>query len=128
MVKPKEYPFPQCPAEYDYRLFPNDLEDDDLVFFHGTARGNLLGILEKGFKIPENLPSISFARNSNLALKYACDKRCNSSLDGVVIAVQFDCIDEPYIKKESFGLHVGNFDHHPQILGYCVVPSSYSFF
>jgi hypothetical protein len=46
-----------------------------LRYFHGTAASNLESILKIGFRPTAALGSSSFARNSGLALGYACSKR-----------------------------------------------------
>src|SRR3712207_2304137 len=93
----KEYLFQGANEEGGYRLFPDELEDDEYVFFHGTAEGNLQSILENGFRIAGSLPSVSFARNSSLALRYACNSRSENSPRGCVIAVRFHCLKKPGI-------------------------------
>lgn len=124
---PKVFSFPAAPADTDYLLFPDSLERDDHVFFHGTAEGNLVSILANGFRISGELPSVSFARNSSLSLRYACEARSESSPSGVVIAVYYDNVVKPYIKQEVFGLHVYCFNEPPKVIGYCVVPGNYVF-
>ena len=123
----KQYEFPCAIEESGYQVFPDVLENDDHIFFHGTAETNLALILTKGFRISGNLRSVSFARNSSLSLKYACEARCKSSPKGVVIATKFDCLNKPNIVQESFGLHVCKFDVQPYIVGYCFVPADYVF-
>lgn len=121
------FPFPDNPADADYCLFPVSLENDDLVFFHGTAESNLTSILNIGFAIPQSSPSISFAKSSSLSLRYASEARCTASPNGVVIAVRYSSIERPHITQEAFGLHVYSFDEPPTIIGYCIVPQSYVF-
>jgi hypothetical protein len=58
----KEYPFNGANEENCYRLFPDEIENDEQVFFHGTAEGNLQSIIGDGFRIPDQLKSISFAK------------------------------------------------------------------
>ena len=123
---PMVLPFPSAPEETDYRIFPASLENDDRVFFHGTAEGNLASILSNGFRISGELPSVSFARNSSLSLGYACQARSTLSPNGVVIAVRYEDLDKPFIIQEAFGLHVHCFSEPPKIIGYCVVPANYA--
>jgi hypothetical protein len=125
--EPREYPFPSAPERNEYRLFPDDMENDEHIFFHGTAEKNLASIVSYGFRISGDLPSVSFAKNSSLSLRYACEGRNDSAPCGVVLAVRYACLNKPGIVQESFGLHVYNFDEQPQIVGYCVVPASYVF-
>lgn len=123
---PKIFHFPTDPADTDYRIFPHTLENNDRVFFHGTAEGNLVSILEKGFRIAGELPSVSFAKNSSLSLGYACQARSSVSPNGVVIAVLYEDVNKPFIKKEAFGIHVYCFNEQPKVIGYCLVPASYA--
>lgn len=123
----REYTFLETNEEKGYHLFPGELENDEHIFFHGTAEKNLESILESGFRISGNLSSVSFAKSSSLSLKYACEARNESSPRGVVIAVRFDCLSKPYIVQESFGLHVYNLDMQPHIVGYCFIPENYVF-
>jgi hypothetical protein len=125
--KPKEYPFPSTPEKNEYRLFPDDMENDGQIFFHGTAEQNFSSIVNNGFRISGNLLSVSFARNSSLPLRYACESRSISSPCGVVLAVRYACLNKPHIVKENFGLHVYNLDEQPKIIGYCVIPANYVF-
>ena len=37
----EKYPFGQPCDDNGYRLFPDEIEDDGLVFFHGTAEADL---------------------------------------------------------------------------------------
>ena len=122
-----KYSFGLANEENGYRLFPAVLEDDEHVFFHGTAEVNLESIIGGGFKIQGALASVSFAKNSALPLRYACDARSTASPNGCVLAVRFECLDKPEIKREHFGLHVYKFDPQPVVIGYCVVPASYKF-
>ena len=122
-----EYPFETPKEENQFNLFPAELEDDLLVLFHGTADGNRESIIENGFQIGGDLASISFARNSGLALKYACEKRNDKSPNGCILAVRFDNVDKPEIARESFGIHVFKFDPQPTIVGYCIIPAAYKF-
>ena len=123
---PTGFPFPAAPADSDYRLFPDSLENDDHVFFHGTAEGNFASILENGFEISGELSSVSFGRNSSLSLGYACSARSGLSPNGIVIAVRYEDFEKPFIRQEAFGLHVYCFNQPPKIIGYCVVPGNYA--
>jgi hypothetical protein len=123
----QEYPFQGANEEVGYRLFPDELEDDDHVFFHGTAEENLQSIVDNGFRITGSLPSVSFARGSGLALQYACKARSDTSPNGCVLAVRFRYLTKPGITSEPFGIHVYKLDQQPMIIGYCIVPAGYVF-
>ena len=120
----KRYAF-NDPSERGYLLFPDAMERSSDIFFHGTAETNLASILRIGFRIMGTLSSVSFAKNSDLSLRYACKARCESSPGGVVIAAKFYCVDAPHIDRQHFGLHVYHFDVQPHIVGYCIVPAEY---
>jgi hypothetical protein len=115
------------PAKSGYRVFPAEIEDGPNIFFHGTAAKNLEAIREHGFRAMGTLPSVSFAKNSTLALRYACEARSEGSPDGCIIAVRFDDVNKPGIKSEPFGLHVNPDLVQPHIVCHCIVPSSYRF-
>ena len=123
----EEFPFLGASDANGYRVFPAELENDELVFFHGTADGHRRSIIDNGFKVIGSLPSVSFASSSSLALRYACEARNAASPDGCIIAVRFASIDKPGIKSESFGIHVYKFDEQPEIVGYCIIPAAYVF-
>jgi hypothetical protein len=123
----RKYSFGQPSDENGYRLFPDELEDDPLVFFHGAAMANLESIVNEGFKIQGALPSVSFGRTSALPLRYACEARSAGSPEGCVIAVRFKSIEKPEIKSEAFGIHVYRFDPQPEVIGYSIVPADYVF-
>jgi hypothetical protein len=123
----KEHPFLEPAEEKGYRLFPADLENDELVAFHGTARANLKSIFDNGFRFTADLQSLSFAKNSPLALRYACCARSNSSPEGCVLVVRFASLNEAGIANETSIIHVYALSQLPVIIGYCIVPADYNF-
>ena len=96
----KIHPFNEPNDQRGYRIFPEEMEGDSNILFHGTAKDNYLSIAENGFQLKREAPSISFANNSSLALKYACESRMGALSKGVVIAVRFDELGVKGIKKE----------------------------
>lgn len=124
---PKEYPFEGADEENGYRLFPVDLENDDHVAFHGTAEANIRSIIDNGFTFAGSLQSLSFAKSSTFALKYACDARTEASPNGCVLAVRFVSLDRPGIMVETSIIHVYKLEEQPKVIGYCVVPANYRF-
>jgi hypothetical protein len=123
---PKEYPFCRPTEENEYRVFPDEMENDQHIFFHGTAKANLQSILRDGFKIPVTDPkSVSFARDSSLTLVYASTPRSEPPREGCIIAVRFDDPQSPRIVPEHFGIHVSRQDALPHIMGWCIVPETY---
>jgi hypothetical protein len=123
--KPVEYPFQGASEQTHYRVFPDKLEDDELIAFHGTAETNLKPIIDGGFSFVGTLQSLSFARNSSLALKYACDARTGASPNGCILAVRFPSLEK--VVAESAVIHVYKLDLQPKIIGYCIIPASYRF-
>ncbi len=100
----KKYSFYTPREERDYRLFPSEFENDTNIFLHGTAATNLETILAAGFRADPPLEAISFARNSGLALRYACDARSIESPQGCVLMVRVDDLGVPGIAKEAWGI------------------------
>ena len=71
-----EFPFSTDLEDRSYCVFPDELEQDDLVLFHGTPLKNLASIKENGFRLPRlddgnPLTGVSFARRSSSAFTHA---------------------------------------------------------
>ena len=101
------YPFPGASEENGYRLFPDHLENDEFVAFHGTAEANLSSIIDSGFIFAGSLQSLSFAKSSALALGYAC--QCPDS--GIT---QWVCAGRPLwspVQARHSGRNIG----HPRL-------------
>lgn len=122
---PIKYPFVGATEATRYRLFPDELENDDYVAFHGTAEANLKAIIDGGFLFTASLQSLSFAKSSSLALKYACEARSDASPNGCVLAVRFSSFDGVVV--ESSIIHVHRLEKQPTVFGYCIVPADYRF-
>jgi hypothetical protein len=60
----KEYKFQSLGEESNYRQFPDELENNSHILFHGTAEVNFENIKKQGFqpKTGGELSSISFAK------------------------------------------------------------------
>ena len=125
--KPVEYPFLGAAEERDYCVFSDELENDPLIAFHGTALQNLNPILEDGFAFTRELQSLSFARRSALALKYASEARTRDSPEGCILVVRFKSLEVPGIAVEHSIIHVYKLNEQPAVIGFCTVPSSYRF-
>jgi len=125
--KPIEYYFPDDPSATSYRVFPPELEDDDHVFFHGTADAHRASILTTGFRIPSPplAQSVSFAKTSSLPLRYASDLRSVTSPAGCIFAVRYEDLTRKGLKVEVSMIHDYTLDPPPLIIGYCIVPASY---
>ena len=124
----KECPFPWPNAEKGYSLFARELEDDELIAFHGTAEANLQSIINDGFKFGESLQSISFARQSALALGYGSAARMKESPKGCVLVVRFtEPIPRLGVGVETSIIYVYKTDEQPKVIGYCIIPADYQF-
>ncbi|MEZ0084931.1 hypothetical protein ABIF72_007429 [Bradyrhizobium japonicum] len=67
--RPTEYPFLAVDAPSgNYNVFPETLENDPDIYFHGTAASALKPIITNGFKPANTLYSVSFSATSSLAL------------------------------------------------------------
>lgn len=121
-----EYPFPWPDEHKGYRVFPEEMENDQLIAFHGTSRTNLDFIINDGFKFASSLQSLSFAKQSPSSLSHACSRRTGISPEGVVIAVRFaPPIPRPYVTVEISDIHVYRLDEQPEVIGYCIVPADF---
>ncbi len=120
------YPFPANPEDHNYRLFPDELENNERIFFHGTNAFAAEQIIANGFKFGRILASVSFDKNSALALRYACEARNTSSPEGCVLAVQYE--DVSYLEIGTTVVHDYKLDPQPIVIGYCIVPASYNYF
>ena len=120
-------------SDRGYRVFPENLDHDPLLWFHGTSEDALRSILQQGFVIPASrpeappdaLPSVSFAKRSAVALRYACDARASGTRNGGILAVRFASFDG--VTREGDVLLVARADRMPSILRFCIVPASYRF-
>ncbi|MNE13440.1 hypothetical protein D3C80_1062730 [compost metagenome] len=125
----KEYEFQALGEEYSYRQFPNELENDKNIYFHGTAEAHFDAIKQNGFlpKFGGSLDSISFAKNSSLALNYACEARNETSPNGIIIMVDISNImPEVITGLDRSVIHLAA-QFQPKIIGYCVIPKTYIF-
>jgi hypothetical protein len=124
----EEYPFPWPDQDKGYSLFPPELENDELIAFHGTAQANLQSIIKDGFKFGESLKSISFAKQSSLALRYGSEARTKVSPKGCVLAVRFtEPIPRPGVGVETSIIYVYKPEEQPKVVGYCIIPENYQF-
>ena len=122
-----EYPFPSQPDVTGYCVFPPELEDDQLVLFHATPVSNADSIVKDGFKIPDNseLVSVSFAKRSVGALTHAMNKRQTEPGEYIIFAVRYQSLDREGLSNNLCDIHDYKLDPMPQIIGSCVVPTSY---
>ncbi len=132
----QKYEF-QIPNEVNhYNLFPDELENDPLVFFHITPSENFDSIIKRGFLFASTLGkeepicfyplmSVSYAKNSSSCLTHRGE---NSAHDNVIFVVKFETLNLSDIEGITINpsdIHVRNEAIQPQILGYCIVPQAY---
>ena len=120
------YEFQRPNEEKGYCLFPDTLENNPKIFFHGTSESVLQSILDKGLQAPATLNSVSLATSSSPALGYACSKRSNVPPNGVVIAVSFEAIGIDHLRCEGDVSYMDDLSQQPLIVGYCIVPEEYA--
>src|ERR1700730_12078547 len=98
----KKYEFEGAKLEQrGYRVFPEELENDPCVCFHGTSEEKSELIRNEGFKIPASLPSalpqsltsVNFEECDQLALRYACEPRDDTTKKGCIVVVRFASFD-----------------------------------
>lgn len=122
---PQVYEFPWPNEEKGYCLFPDTLENNPEIFFHGTSESVLQSILNNGLQAPNILDSVSLATSSSPTVGYACSKRSNVSPNGVVIAVSFEEIGIDHLRCEGDVSYMDDLSQQPLIVGYCIVPKEY---
>lgn len=121
----REFDFPWPNEKTGYRLFPAELEDDELVLFHATLKKNLQAILIEGFRAGAPLESVSFAKSSVYCLAHLFANCQSLAEESVVIAVRFQSLAQQGIKDNYSDIHVYKPEIQPAILGYCTIPVSY---
>lgn len=125
MTKPREYLFITPSEERLFCVFSDDLEEDPLVFFHGTQERSLDSIFSGGFRCQSPLSSVSFSKRSSSALSHACKNRRGAAVRGAIIAARYDRLPEKGIVLGASDLHVFLPASLPRIFGYIVVPEHY---
>lgn len=108
-----------------YKVFPDDLENDELVFFHATVRENVEGILEGGLRpgieVGGSLHTISYARTSMEALTHWITVR--GSREGAILALRFD--NQQNLWQESGTTYSLRLETQPTVVAICLVGSDY---
>lgn len=115
--------------EVNYKQFPDELENNTNIYFHGTAEANFENLKKQGFQPKPNgkLESISFAKNSSLALNYACEARNETSPNGIIIMVDISNIMPEVITGLDGSVIYLAAQFQPKMIGYCVIPKTYIF-
>jgi hypothetical protein len=126
-MTPKVYPFErEALARRGYRVFPDELENDELIFFHATSADRLKPIVDQGLKpgieVGGTLATISYALTSNIALTHWVQVRADDT-EGVILALRFDDLSEIF---EKHGTHYSlALRKQPIVIGTCAIPSTY---
>jgi hypothetical protein len=126
-----------APAIYDlpngsledrgYRLFDDDIEEDELIVFHATPAKNQDGILADGLhpgaKFGGNLKTISYGETSRDAMihRHYCDTKTTE--DWVVLVLKFETRDELY--NDHGTLRSGPLKKQPAIIRMMEIPAGY---
>ena len=124
------FPGPNQMEALHYNVFPESLENDDLVLFHGTNAADWPSIQENGFQSSfqlksEGLTSVSYAYKSSAALSHIRGR--HKSVEVVIVAVKFDAVaDRPGLVVNVSDIYVRD-GTQPEILGFCKIPASYDF-
>ena len=126
-----EYPFPEAPADSGYCVFPDTLENDELVLFHASPAINFDSITKCGFKAADStgvngLSSVSFAKRSVSALTHAMTKRQTVPGKYHIFMVRYASLNHKGVTVNICDIHDRVLDPAPVIIGYCVVPTSYN--
>lgn len=122
----KEYKFPWLNEERGYKLFPQELENNPCVLFHGTVEQNLQKIINNGFKSFPPLTSVSYAKCSSYSLGHICQNQSTErSENGVVIAVRFESLNLQEIVENHSDIHVYDEEIQPEIIATCIIPKKY---
>jgi len=119
----KWYLFPDNMEDKEYRVFPEKIENDTNIFFHGTALEKLNNILLQGFIPQPPLGSVSYAKTSNGAICHAAKHK-----NGIIIAVRFADLKAPGLKIEISMAHTylaPEKREEPVIIGVCKIPGEY---
>lgn len=119
------FDFPWPDETKGYSLFEEELESDPLVLFHTTAKKNYESIIADGFKARHPLKSVSYAKKSVYCLTHLFTNKSRIEEDAVVIAVRFNTLTQEGIKDNHSDIHVYKPEIQPEIIGFCVVPTTY---
>ncbi len=108
-----------------YNVFSDELEGDELVFFHATAAENIENILTEGLqpgnRIGRALHTISYAERSVAALTHWVTVR--EDREGVILALKFKDCNELF--KDGGTTYSMALKTQPTVVAICPVSSSY---
>ena len=127
----RKYSVPDDASKVKYRLFPDELEDSDLIFFHGTHIDNRDPILLKGFEIPAKkdasaLPTVSFATKSLDSYNHIMIQRSHKKPgDYCIFVVKYPRLNFAHLPPPGEEIHDAKLDPAPEIIGYMFVPTSH---
>jgi hypothetical protein len=123
-----EYLFPSNIINRHFSLFPDELENDNFVFFHGTSITNAESIRKNGFKSAKaltgkGLTSVTYTRKSINAFHHVCTPKPDQ--DMIVLAVRFTTEDLKRVVDEQEEIKVCIPEIQPMEIGYCIIPKTY---
>ena len=113
-----------------YCIFPADLEDDENVFFHVTAKINFDLILKEGFLpasrfTPEGQKVVSYAYRSTGCLHHKAMRFPDEIV--IVFAVRFINVEPVNVNRQPSEMYVFNAIQPNEIIAYCELPSDFSY-
>jgi len=113
--------------ENRFCLFEQALEDNPLVLFHATPKRHFDSIANSGFRSAAELgsgelSSVSYAKRSSSCLAHIGNGVKEAY---VVLAVEFDTLQQQGIKDNPSDIHVYKSEIQPHILGYCEIPEGF---
>lgn len=126
-VVPVAVPFRMQTGDDYLPIFAQELETSSHILFHGTNFAHFESIWTDGWKPTRSLQSVSFARTSALALKYACDSRTKEQPEGVILAFEFTENDLPRLRSEGSVVFRDPGGPDGRLVAYCRIPQHYRF-
>ena len=128
IVSAQEIPFSTPTEDREYCIFSDEYEKNSNIVFHGTSMQFFESIMKTGFCSAKALKlsdvaSVSFAKNSSVALAHACEKW--SSDDRVIFAASLENIESTTICDEGSVVYIFDPNTKPAIIAYCFVPQDY---
>ena len=120
-----EFPEREALVSRGYKVFSDDLENDELIFFHATSEENVDRILRDGLRpgieLGGVLRTISYATTSTEALTHWITVR--EGRDGAILALRFT--DHDQLFRESGTTYSQVLKTQPTVVAICLVSSSY---
>jgi hypothetical protein len=120
-----EFPARDALVRQGYNVFSDDLEDEELIYFHATARENVERILRDGLRsgieLGGALHTISYARKSMEALNHWITIR--NGREGAILAVKFN--DHDQLFQQGGTIYSLALTTQPTVVAVCTISRSY---